>query len=85
MKKFPGLLAIATVALAPAAALAQDDSERIFRKAQAYTVRIKTSVPVPFSGDSRGILIGAGFVVDAGRGWIMTLSLIHISEPTRPY
>ena len=49
------------------AAIAQDNSEDIFRKAQAYTVRIKTSVPVPFSGDSRGILIGAGFVVDAGR------------------
>ncbi|CAG0932503.1 MAG: trypsin-like serine protease [Rhodocyclaceae bacterium] len=83
MKKFPGLLAIATVALAPAAALAQDDSERIFRKAQAYTVRVKTSVPVPFAGDKRGTLIGAGFVVDAGRGWIMTNAHVVSRSPAR--
>ncbi len=65
------------------AAIAQDNSEDIFRKAQAYTVRIKTSVPVPFSGDSRGILIGAGFVVDAGRGWIMTNAHVVSRSPAR--
>ncbi len=63
------------------AAIAQDNSEDIFRKAQAYTVRVKTSVPVPFSGDSRGTLIGAGFVVDAGRGWIMTNAHVVSRSP----
>lgn len=67
----------------PCAALAQDDSESIFRKAQAYTVRVKTSVPVPFAGDSRGTLIGAGFVVDAGRGWIMTNAHVVSRSPAR--
>ena len=65
------------------AAIAQDNSEDIFRKAQAYTVRVKTSVPVPFSGDSRGTLIGAGFVVDAGRGWIMTNAHVVSRSPAR--
>ena len=83
MKRTLGLLTIATVALAPAAALAQDDSERIFRKAQAYTVRVKTSVPVPFAGDKRGTLIGAGFVVDAKRGWIMTNAHVVSRSPAK--
>jgi S1-C subfamily serine protease len=67
----------------PCAAHAQDDSESIFRKAQAYTVRVKTSVPVPFAGDSRGTLIGAGFVVDAKRGWIMTNAHVVSRSPAR--
>ena len=65
------------------AAIAQDNSEDIFRKAQAYTVRVKTSVPVPFAGDKRGTLIGAGFVVDAGRGWIMTNAHVVSRSPAR--
>ena len=62
---------------------AQDNSEDIFSKARAYTVRIKTSVPVPFAGDSRGTLIGAGFVVDAGRGWIMTNAHVVSRSPAK--
>lgn len=76
------LAALAGLAL-PCAALAQDDSESIFLKAQAYTVRVKTSVPVPFAGDSRGTLLGAGFVVDAKRGWIMTNAHVVSRSPAR--
>ena len=77
---FPAVLAGLAM---PCAAPAQDDSESIFRKAQAYTVRVKTSVPVPFAGDKRGTLIGAGFVVDAGRGWIMTNAHVVSRSPAR--
>ncbi|MBK7135420.1 MAG: hypothetical protein IPH73_04080 [Rhodocyclales bacterium] len=67
----------------PFTTFAQDDSEGIFRKAQSYTVRVKTSVPVPFSGDNRSTLLGAGFVVDAGRGWIMTNAHVVSRSPAR--
>lgn len=67
----------------PGGALAQDGSESIFRKAQDYTVRVKASVPLPFAGDSRGTAIGAGFVVDAKRGWIMTNAHVVSRSPAR--
>ena len=64
-------------------AFAQDDSESIFRKAQTYTVRVKASVVIPFAGDSRGTWLGAGFVVDAERGWIMTNAHVVSRSPAR--
>jgi serine protease Do/serine protease DegQ len=53
----------------PAAAL---DAETVFRDAVAYTVKIKTRITTAFIEDSKGSFNGAGFVVDAERGWIMT-------------
>ncbi len=53
----------------PAAAL---DAETVFRDAVAYTVKIRARITTAFIEDSRGSGSGAGFVVDAGRGWIMT-------------
>ncbi|MDH3703721.1 MAG: trypsin-like peptidase domain-containing protein [Alphaproteobacteria bacterium] len=53
----------------PAAAL---DAETVFRNAVAYTVKIKTRITTAFIEDKKGSYSGAGFVVDAKRGWIMT-------------
>src|SRR5688500_5858193 len=55
--------------LAPAAlrAAISDRGEEIFRKALAYTVQIKSSVSMPFAGDAKGSMLGAGFVIDAER------------------
>ena len=64
-------------------ALAQDDSESVFRKAEAYTVRVKSSVAVPFAGDTRGTTLGAGFTVDARRGWVMTNAHVISRSPAR--
>ena len=75
----PVLAALATLALA-AAAWADED---IFRNALKYTVQIKTTVPVPFNGDRKGSGFGAGFLVDAARGWVMTNAHVVSRSPSR--
>lgn len=77
------VFALAGTALIATATLAQDDSESIFRKAKAYTVRVKASVAIPFAGDTRGTLIGAGFVVDTRHGWVMTNAHVVSRSPAR--
>ena len=72
----------AAAALAPLAARG-DTSEEIFKNALKYTVQVKTTVPVPFDGDRKGSSLGAGFVVDAGRGWIMTNAHVVGRSPSR--
>lgn len=47
-------------------------AEGIFENAKTYTVKIKTSVPLPFGDDSKGTWTGAGFVVNAKRNWVVT-------------
>ncbi len=80
VRQFPALLAGASLSVA---AFAQDISESIFRKAETYTVRVKSSVAVPFAGDTRGTTLGAGFIVDAGRGWVMTNAHVVSRSPAR--
>jgi serine protease Do len=60
-----------------------DRGEEIFRKALAYTVQIKSSVSIPFAGDAKGSMLGAGFVVDAERGWILTNAHVVSRSPSR--
>ena len=76
-------LCIATSPDARAAAADTERGEQIFRKALAYTVQIKSSVTLPFSGDSKGSTLGAGFVVDAERGWILTNAHVVSRSPSR--
>ena len=58
--------------LACSTAAQADNAEAIFREARAYTVRVRTQIDRPFIEDVRGSFQGAGFVVDAKRGWILT-------------
>ena len=61
--------------LAPAPAAAQPEtSEAYFKRALQYTAQLRTVVTLPFEGDRKGAMRGAGFLVDAERGWIMTNS-----------
>ncbi|MBI2311102.1 MAG: trypsin-like peptidase domain-containing protein [Betaproteobacteria bacterium] len=60
-----------------------DNSERIFRDALSYTVQVRTTVTVPFDGDRKGSSLGAGFMVDASRGWIMTNAHVVSRSPSR--
>lgn len=64
-------LLTALCATAPPAAAAET-SEVVFKNALDYTVQVRATLPVPFDGDRKGSGLGAGFLVDAGRGWIMT-------------
>jgi S1-C subfamily serine protease len=78
------LLARAVVAgallLAGAAGASDED---VFKTALRYTVQIRATVPVPFDGDRKGSGLGAGFVVDAARGWIMTNAHVVGRSPSR--
>jgi S1-C subfamily serine protease len=58
-------------------------NEDIFKTALKYTVQIRATVPVPFDGDRKGSGLGAGFVVDAARGWIMTNAHVVGRSPSR--
>jgi S1-C subfamily serine protease len=71
------LLAYSTPA-APA-----DASEDVFKGALRYTVQVKATLPVPFDGDYKGSGLGAGFLVDAARGWIMTNAHVVGRSPSR--
>ena len=83
IKVYSGLACLASLlANAPAAAGA-DLSEEIFKGALRYTVQVRTTLPVPFHGDRKGSGLGAGFVVDAGRGWIMTNAHVVGRSPSR--
>jgi S1-C subfamily serine protease len=60
-----------------------DANEDAFKTALNYTVQIRATVPVPFDGDRKGSGLGAGFVVDAARGWIMTNAHVVGRSPSR--
>ena len=57
---------------APAADAAERAGEDAFRDAKNWTVQIRTSVSRPFTQDQMGSFQGAGLVVDARRGWVLT-------------
>jgi serine protease Do len=71
-------LALASINTATA-----DDAEGIFEQAFAYTVQVRTSVPLAFIQDDQGVSSGAGFVVDKARGWIMTNAHVTSYSPAR--
>ena len=86
MKPFPvyrALAMLACLATAATPAAAADTSEDIFKGALRYTVQVRTTLPVPFHGDRKGSGLGAGFVVDAARGWIMTNAHVVWRSPSR--
>jgi serine protease Do len=77
-------LASTTLAFASHNALAQvDNSEAVFKRALAYTVQIKTAVPLPFESDSKGFGQGSGFIVDKKRGWVLTNAHVVSRSPAR--
>jgi len=82
MPAYRFLIPLLLAATAPTAAGA-DLSEDIFKGALRYTVQVRTTLPVPFDGDRKGSSLGAGFVVDSGRGWVMTNAHVVGRSPSR--
>jgi len=70
------------LALASVPAQAESDAEAAFRAAKAWTVRIQVERTVSFVEDEPGAFQGAGFVVDAARGWILTNAHVAGRSPT---
>jgi S1-C subfamily serine protease len=63
-------------------AIAAESPERIFREAREYTVQIRTQITHPFIEDTKGSSTGAGFVIDAARGWIATNAHVVGQSPS---
>ena len=74
--------AFAVLPPASAKAAAEQDAERVFREARGYTVRIRTQITTPFIADRMGSFEGAGFLVDAARGWIVTNAHVVGQSPS---
>ncbi len=70
------------VLVMPAVQAQANSDEVAFKRAMLYTVKIKARVQVPFIGDRKGTQIGAGFVVDARRGWVMTNAHVVARSPS---
>jgi S1-C subfamily serine protease len=69
------IVALALLLAAPAFAAQNatpNAGEDAFEEARNWTVQIRTSVSRPFSQDEVGSFQGAGLVVDAQRGWVLT-------------
>ena len=77
----PGTVLALVLSLAGSPAIAQpESSEAYFKRALQYTAQVRTVVTLPFEGDRKGAMRGAGFLVDAERGWIMTNSHVVSSS-----
>lgn len=66
------LILILPLLLTATSALAESPGEAVFEEAKHWTVQIRTSVDRAFIEDSQGSSSGAGLVVDARRGWVLT-------------
>jgi S1-C subfamily serine protease len=74
------ILAAAACGL-PAPGFSQEP-EQIFKAAQQFTVKVQTIVSLPFGPDEeKGVFTGAGFVVDAKKGWILTNAHVVSRSP----
>ena len=75
------LICIAAI-LAGAQVHAADVGEAAFAAAAKYTVKIETTVRMPTNpADASGVFSGAGFVVDAQRGWAVTNAHVVSRSP----
>ena len=61
---------------------AETPAEAAFRAAKAWTVRVQVERDTPFIEDEAGAFQGAGFVVDASKGWILTNAHVAGHSPT---
>lgn len=76
------LAALSIFAFAEASASSEFSAEEAFKAAKEYTVRIQTRVETPFFGEDMGSWSGAGFLVDAKRGWIVTNAHVVGESPS---
>jgi S1-C subfamily serine protease len=73
--------AVAIAVTAPQQAVAAKNPETIFKDAAQYTVYVETRIEVPFIEDYQATIIGAGFVIDRKRHWILTNAHVSGKSP----
>jgi S1-C subfamily serine protease len=71
------IVLIIGIILSGVACAGPPDAEEFFADARAYTAYIETRIEMPFIEDEQGASIGAGFVIDRERRWLMTNA--HVS------
>jgi serine protease Do len=84
-------VAFSLLMMLPSAAMAL--SNDVISDAAHYTVKISSSVEYPFGVEYKGTALGAGFVIDREKGWILTNahvarwspSILHVSFKDHPY
>jgi len=81
-REMKAFLMAGALAIVCAQAHAESDAEAAFRAAKAWTVRVQVERTVSFVEDEPGAFQGAGFVVDAARGWILTNAHVAGRSPT---
>ena len=65
----------------PANAADNPSRNSYLAKAEGYTVKIRTRVKYPPMKDNKGSHSGAGFLIDAERGWIATNAHVSSRNP----
>jgi len=60
---------------------ANETAETYLAKAERYTVKVRVNVKYPPLKDDRGSHTGAGFLIDAERGWIATNAHVSSRNP----
>jgi len=60
--------------------LVAQTAQKIFQDAVNFTVKIRSSVEIPYMEDNRGVSLGAGFIIDKKKGWILTNA--HVARPS---
>jgi len=65
----------------PAYAGEGSSEDSYLAKAEGYTVKIRTSVKYPTLKDNKGSFSGAGFLIDAEKGWIATNAHVSSRNP----
>jgi S1-C subfamily serine protease len=78
-------LALSLTWARPTASRAGDEAgaERAFHAAREYTLRVRTVIDTPLFAETRGAWFGAGFLVDAARGWIVTNAHVAARSPSQ--
>ncbi|MBK9293908.1 MAG: trypsin-like peptidase domain-containing protein [Oligoflexia bacterium] len=66
------ILAATSICLIIGQAWSSEDAQREFEKAKFYTIKIRSSVDIPFDNNSKGTSTGAGFLIDKQRKWAVT-------------
>lgn len=80
IKVFKVLLSVFLV-LGHGNANGSDDATSYLSSAERYTVKIRTTVKYPPMMDRKGSHSGAGFLIDAERGWIATNAHVSSRNP----
>jgi S1-C subfamily serine protease len=72
----------ACISLTPAVAIAEPSPEQILADAERYTVKIQVLNDIGFNQDTGGSSMGAGFLIDKERGWLLTNAHVATRSPS---